>query len=122
MEAGDTFKFGKLTHLWVVVSDTSIDSDRVLIINMTTDRGVDDSCVLLPGDHDLIKHSTCMRYDKSRIVSNKDLEKLINMGSITIYSKISAEILKRIRQGAARSKYIPLECKQVLVDQQLIEF
>jgi hypothetical protein len=50
MDAGDTFRFG-LGHLYIVISDPHLDPESVVIVNMTTDRGGDQSCVLLPGDH-----------------------------------------------------------------------
>jgi hypothetical protein len=121
MEAGNTFKFGRTAHLWVVISDPSIDPKQVVIINMTTDRGIDNSCILKCGDHDLIRHDTCMRYDRSRIETNNHLEQLITMGSITLYKPVKAEILERIRYGAGVSNYIPLECRQILITQGLIE-
>jgi hypothetical protein len=41
MEAGDTFKYGRQSHLWIVVSDPQVDRAEVVISNMTTDDGVD---------------------------------------------------------------------------------
>jgi len=121
MEAGDTFKFGRGTHLWVVVSDPATDPAMVVIINMTTDHGIDPSCTLNAGDHPFVTHPTCMRYDMARIVSNAELEKFAASNTIRLHDPVSREVLGRIRQGAAMTAYIPFKCKQVLIDQGLIE-
>lgn len=121
MEAGDTFRYGPSGHLWVVVSDPAIDPDHVVIINMTTDRGVDRSCILNPGDHPFVAHPTCMRYDMARMVSNTDLERHVSSNAIRLQESVSADVLERIRQGAAVTDQIAFGCKQVLIGQGLIE-
>ena len=121
MDAGNTFKYGHGSHLWVVVSDPVADADHVVVINMTTDRGIDPSCILNAGDHPFVGHQTCMRYDMARTVQNSELERFASSGTITLHEPVSEELLDRIRQGAAMSNYIPLGCKQMLIDQGLIE-
>ena len=121
MEAGDTFRFGRETHLWVVVSDPRIDSVRVVIINMSTDRGLDPSCILNPGEHPFVEHPTCLRYDMARIVTDADLERYVSSNTIKVRDPVSKVVLSRIRQGAATTEQIPFRCKQVLIEQGLIE-
>lgn len=121
MEAGDTFKYGRGTHLWVVVSDPRVDPANVLIVNMTTDRGIDPSCILNPGDHPFVNHRTCMRYDMARLETNAELDRHVASNVIRLQERVSAEILERIRQGAAATDRIAFGCKQVLIDQGLIE-
>jgi hypothetical protein len=121
MEAGDTFKYGRRSHLWIVVSDPQVDRAEVVIANMTTDDGVDPSCILDAGDHPFVQHRTCIRYDMARIVRDADLERHVASNTIRLHERVSADILERIRQGAAASPYIPFGCKQVLIDQGLIE-
>ena len=120
MEAGNAFRFGRHTHLWVVVSDPARDRKHVVIANMTS-GGLDESCVLGPGDHPFIQHRTVVRYDKARIESDADLEKLVSSGSITPDEPVSPDVLKRIREGAAKTDRIPFRCKDVLIEQSLIE-
>ena len=121
MEAGDTFRYGRGAHLWVVVSDPRIDPVRVVIINMTTDRGLDRSCILSSGDHPFVEHPTCMRYDMARIVADADLERHVSSNAIRLQEPVSKDVLERIRQGAAATEQIPFGCKQVLIEQGLIE-
>jgi hypothetical protein len=49
------------------------------------------------------------------------LEGYVASNTIRLHEPVSAEILRRIRDGAARSAYIPFGCKQVLIDQGLME-
>jgi hypothetical protein len=121
MEAGDTFKYGRTTHLWAVVSDPKIDPLHVVIINMTTDRGIDRSCILSPGDHPFVAHPTCMSYSMARIVTNAELERHVSSNAIRLQERLSADVLERIRQGAAMTDQIAFGCKQVLIDQGLVE-
>ncbi|MGA2032060.1 MAG: hypothetical protein ABSG68_07390 [Thermoguttaceae bacterium] len=120
MEAGSAFRFGRHTHLWVVVSNPAFDRKHVVIINMTSD-GIDQSCVLEPEDHSFIRHRTFMRYDKARITTDADLERLVASGDIILHDAVSADLLARIREGTATTDRIPFGCKQVLIDQSLIE-
>lgn len=121
MEAGDTYRFGRGGHLWVVVSDPAKDAANVVVVNMTTDRGNDNSCILHPGDHPFVRHATCMCYDKAYLVSNADLERHVSSNTVRLQERVSAEVLERIRAGAAVTEQIPIGCKQVLIDQGLIE-
>ena len=105
----------------MVVSDPAADPDHVLIVNMTTDRGIDASCILNAGDHPLVTHRTSMRYDMARVLKNRELEALAGSGGIKLFARVSAEVLDRICQGAAVSEYTPSGHRQLLVDQGLIE-
>lgn len=120
MDAGETFRYGR-GHLFIVLSDPHIDPENVVIVNMTTDREIDQSCVLLPGDHPFVTHRTSIRYDKARIEAARVLEKLISSGNITRQEPLFGDVLERVRQGAAISDNIPFGCKQILIDQGLIE-
>ncbi len=120
MEAGDTFRFGH-GHLQVVISDPSLDREKVVIVNMTTDRGKDPACILIPGDHPFVKHNTSIRYDKARIAADKEIEWLISTSAATREEAVCDAVLERIRRGAAVTAEIPFGCKQVLINQGLIE-
>ncbi len=99
MEAGDTFRYGNGGHLWVVVSDPALDRTCVVIVNMTTDRGIDRSCVLGPHDHPFVSRPTCMRYDMARIVADADLERYVSSNTIRLQEPVSPEVLARIRRA-----------------------
>jgi len=51
-------------HTCVVVSDPTLDPDRVFVAAFTTfEPYKDDACLLNRGDHPAIKHLTCVSYD-----------------------------------------------------------
>lgn len=120
MNAGDTFRYGQ-GHLFIVISDPSLDSENVVFVNMSTDRGGDQSCVLMPGDHPFVLHRTLIRYDKARIETNRTLEWLIASGAASRQDPLCPDVLEKVRRGAATTDAIPLGCKQVLIRQGIIE-
>ena len=118
MDEGDTFRRSIGDHLWVVVSDPQLDQNRVLIVNLTTvRRDHDPACVLNAGDHSFVKHASYMRYSGSQIVSARDLDQKLSAGQIILEGKVSAQVLQRIRTGAAASEFIPIENLRLLQEQ-----
>ncbi len=121
MEAGDTFKFGSLPHLWVVISDPAKNPENVLFVNFSTDRGLDPSCILHPGDHRFVRRRTCVVYRRARVERNADLDCLLASGRLVLDDPVSGKVLERIRQGAAVSEFMPLGSLRILIDQGLVE-
>lgn len=122
MEAGDTFKIQGARHLWVVLSDPAINPQEVLIANLSTDSGeshIDRSCTLNIGDHPFVRHATCIRYDRSRVVRNSELDRQLSSGQIRLDDPMPPSILERMRRGAMASDRIPLGNRQLLIDQRL---
>ena len=125
MKAGDTFVSADRSlesHVWVVVSDPDVDPHRVVIANMTTytiDREA--ACVLHPGDHPLVRHETCVNYRRAQVATNDGLDRLVARGSLRLRQPVSAEVLDRIREGAARARWIEDACWQVLEQQGLLD-
>jgi hypothetical protein len=120
VEAGDTFRYGH-RHLYVVISDPGLDSEHVVIVNMSTDRGQDRACILQPGEHPFVRHQTCMRFCDARIQTNAEIEWLIASNVAQRGEPVSPGLLDRIRQGAGISAQTPFKCKQILAEQRLIE-
>ena len=62
MNGGDTFRIPEPgtsldSHLWVVISDLTVDPVRVLIVNFTTRRkDSDPACILQSGEHPFVHH------------------------------------------------------------------
>ena len=123
MDAGDTFRFrANETHLWMVISDPALNKDRVLIVNMTTWRAdKDQSCLLNSGDHPAVHHNSCISYADSRVHPDAHLNSPIASGQAFLDQKLSPVLLKRVRDGAARSKRMRLDHGQLLIDQGLVE-
>ena len=120
---GTRSSFVAARNLWVVVSDPAADPEQVLIVNVTSVRRSfhDSSCLLNVGDHRFVQHASYMEYSRSRIESGSELRAKLATGSIIPDEPISADVLQRIRDGAARTDRIPLRNLQLLVDQGLID-
>jgi len=128
MKAGDTFTFVDTAvdlhrHLWAIISDPLIDvADPAIIVNFTTyNEGKDPTCILHVGDHPFIRRPTGVDYRNAIDVSNAGLEACANRGQVVLQEPLKPEILHRIRQGAAESRFIPEGCRMVLVKQGLID-
>jgi hypothetical protein len=122
MKGGDTFIPAKFDHhLWLILSDPEINADKVVIVNLTT-HTLDEEphCILQKGDHPFIKHKTAIRYRDSKCVALPQLEDLVASGGLRKHNPLSAAILKKIRDGASLSKYLPEGCRQILEEQGII--
>lgn len=123
MNAGDTFRFRSGDeHLWMVISDPGVDSSKALLVNCTTWRAdKEQTCLLNPGDHPAIEHNSVVYYAGSRVHSLVHLHYLLNNDKIVLHDPLSAQVLTRVREGAASSKQIRLDHGQILFDQNLVE-
>lgn len=124
MNAGDAFKLVGVAdhHLWIVLSDPSIDPTRVLIVNLTTyDRYEDQAVILNVGDHPFVAHKTCVAYSRARTASDAQLEQLKTRGKLTPHTPVSRELLERLRLGASTSDRIKTEHLELLRNQGFVE-
>jgi hypothetical protein len=122
MKLGDTFRPDRFdNHLWVVISDPSIDSEDVVVVNLTTHKNAEEeACILDVGDHPFIKHKTVVRYRNAYMRELSHFQYLIELGSIRIGQKASKTMLKKIWNGARQSRHIPSDCLAVLEKQGLL--
>jgi hypothetical protein len=101
VNAGDTFRPADRTadiHLWVVISDPSIDPDRILIVSMTTYKPYkEDACLLDRGDHRSISHPTCIAYGLAKMRPLADFQTLIDSNLLIPDDPVTPEVLDRIR-------------------------
>ena len=127
MNAGDTFLIPEPgtsldSHLWIVLSDPSVDADKVLIVNLTSFRDdKDQSCILLPGDHPFVTKKTCVNYGGIKVVAAADLERLLTAGHMKAHEPFGADVLERIRQSAAKSSHIKYAHRLILIDQGVVD-
>ena len=123
MKAGDTFKIplpgtSLDSHLWVVISDPSLDSERIVIVNFTSKRADSDlACVLQAKEHPFVHHETVVNYRGAKVVSESDINLLLKSGSLASHAAVSADLLKRIREGVPASR-MELEIADILIDEQ----
>jgi len=122
MKEGDTFIPAKLdSHLWIILSDPTRDPENVVIVNFTT-HTIDEEqhCILRKSDHPFVKHKTAVRYRDAKKVSIEQLEVLVTKNLLKPQSPLSGALLKRVREGASKSEFLPEGCRQILDDQSLI--
>ena len=126
---GDTFlneEIGRLkAHLWVILSDPNLNSDKIVLVNFTTIRGFDYedlSCVLNVGEHRFIRHDTYVSYKDAIIVNLNNLEELKRSNSITLHDACEDGLLKKILDGAEKTLFLKLEIYGILEEQGLFDF
>ncbi len=125
MEAGETFYLPDKSadgHLWIVISDPKKDPDRVLLVSMTSyDVDKEEVCLIDAGDHPNVKHKTCICYKPARATSLENLDRLRGSGYLQMQEPVSADLLQRIRRGAALSRRIELEHLELMEEQELLD-
>ena len=126
MNAGDTFLITEPgtsydSHLWMVISDPSVDPHFVLVVNFTSWReDKDQSCIVEPSEHPYVKKRTIVNYAKAKHLPVVRLAKLIASGQIKAHTPLSETLLTRIRKGAGQSKQMELGHWQILAEQGLV--
>jgi hypothetical protein len=95
------------SHLYFVISDVDVDGN-VLIVNVSHfDENRDKSCELGIGDHRDIKKRSIVFYKKSFEVRMDRLLAMIMSKEAKSSDKLSAKVLKKIQDGARKSKLFP---------------
>lgn len=108
-------------HLWIVLSKPELDTEHILIVNLTSWRpDKDQACILNPGDHPYIKKKTCVNYALSKIVAADHIGRLVRSHDLEKDVRLSMELLERVREGAMLSKFMPLDHGQLLIEQGLV--
>ena len=122
MNAGDSFIPARFdNHLWVIISEPSLDKQNVVIVNFTPYDGVEEeTCTLDVGDHRFVRHKTVVRYRDAKSVPCSHLQNLEKARMLRRHDPLSAEVLQRVREGASRSDFLPERCRKILDDQGLI--
>jgi hypothetical protein len=122
MDPGDTFRRQTGEHLKVVISDPNLDPDKVVIVSISTLRHNSDvSCQIQAGEHRFVHRPSCISYRHGLVATNARLDEQLAAGVIVLDDPVSNELLERIRKGAESSPFIPHSCKEILVDQGLID-
>ena len=130
MNIGDAFLLttkGINDHPQVVISDPGQNSEELVVVSLTSYNTIsnesrkDGSCILQPGDHPWIKHTTCVSYRDGRIVSEGRLDAMLAARQIELLEPVTDPILTRIIEGAENTEELPNKCKALLEDQRLIQ-
>jgi hypothetical protein len=124
MREGDAFFFVDVPdrHLWIIISNPEIDADRVLFLSLTSlDVTKENVCVILPGEHPFITHQTCVYYRDIKEASLITLLRLRDAGRLRLTDPVSAELLRRIREGISLSKEVKFKYIEFLIGQGVID-
>jgi hypothetical protein len=97
-------------HLFVVILETHKNNDKTIIIPLCTiraNRYYDDTVVILPGEHDFVTDPTFADYYEARIVTEEQLDEMIQNGIARIRRPdLSEDLYNRIRDGIRRTDNI----------------
>ena len=126
MRPGDTFFLhdgsDQHLHLWVVLSDPSQNSDRILIVNITSWKLYHDpSCPVEIGDHEWIKKRSLVNYKQARFISLDRLEELATLGQLERHVPAGATLLRKMRRRAGDSHHLLPAYYALLDDQGLVD-
>jgi len=121
MFAGDTILIpGADDHLWTVISDPVANPpEMVVVLFVSLAEDCDDSCVLEPGEHPFIRHSTAVQYPGTKVVPDARLEELKKSGKLKMKTPLSPATLEKIRRCAEVSD-IPLRPYEILREQGFV--
>ncbi len=110
-------------HLLVLISDPAKNPDKVVMVTFTTwEKYKDDTCLLEPGDHPFIKHTTSVKYDGlNEILSVEKIENLLSRGKLERKDPLSEQVLEKILRGACETKFIPNGHWLILNEQGLVD-
>ncbi len=122
---GFTFRFtcsgfDELEHIHVVISKT--DQIDIVVVNFTTCRQFsDESCIILPGEHECAPHKTCIAYQYAKKMPVAQLARMIERGDVDPRRPVSRDLLARIWDGAQKTPHLPIGLKRMLQEQNIIE-
>lgn len=123
---GDTFfapwpEKDAVVHLFFVISDPALDAKQVVVVPlMTWDEYKEQTCVLVPGDHPFIRHRSYIDYGCAKSVDATKVERSIKAKQFRTNKRASDDLLRKIREGADRSDFLPLGLRDILEDQDLV--
>jgi hypothetical protein len=109
-------------HLWIVLSDPTVDPENVLLVNLTTyDSRKERACILTPGDHDWVRKETCVNYHDAVVTSSGLLDDARIGGAIRLQSPLTDRILQKVRNGVLDSERMSLDHANIVIDQGLVD-
>ena len=106
-------------HLWLVLSDPHQDPERVVIANISTDRGKNSGpdCILLPGEHPFVTRQSEIRCAEARITSVAKLDELVQKKLVEQKDDMSAALLAKAQRALRASSLVANGIKRILQSQ-----
>lgn len=108
------------SHLHIIISDPSKNAQEIAVVNVTTLRGeFDPACIIERGDHPKIQQRSFVPYFRAWILNLNALKQLLDGGQIHRSDDMPTEALRRVQQGAMKSKATPARVRGLLAEQGL---
>ncbi len=108
-------------HLYIILSDPSLDSSKIYVVNFTSWKSLaDPSCIVCAGEHPFVKRKTWVYYRNPRMESAATMKIRFDTREFIPREPVSGSLLARILAGAASSKRVPADCRKLLLKQGLI--
>lgn len=102
-------------HLWIVISAER--NGQVAVVNITTHRDescIDDSCHIEGKEHPRVAHRSCVFYRKSFMTPVETLTQALERNIFQRREPVTAELLRRIQDGARLSRFTAKEVKSAV--------
>ena len=100
-------------HLFVLLTDPvdiSGTDKEILLVSLSTvrkNRPYDPTCILMPEDHQFIKHESFVLYAKARIEKADTILRGVSSGKLIPRDMMSHSVVDRICVGLGQSKQAP---------------
>ena len=106
------------SHLFVIILDCEEHTRNTIIVYVQTVRSTkaDRTTILIPGDHEFIKHESHIEYRQAQIFSVEDLDQMILVCTAHQMALMKADALKRICDGIMKSRFTPCEVREMYTD------
>jgi hypothetical protein len=98
-------------HLFIVALEPEEFTKNTIIIPVDTlhSNKQDQTTILNCGEHEFIKSRSFLNYNRSKIKSITDIERMIEKGTAKIRPPIDPKILDKIVNGIKKSDHTPSE-------------
>lgn len=111
----------RVPHVWVIISDPQADSDRIVLVPMSSFEYYKDcSCRIDAGEHKSAKHESVIEYEHAEITTTQELHKRIKAHEVRRRDNFSKELISRIHEGAEATPHLRGECYDILQGQGLV--
>ncbi len=102
-------------HLYIVISDPTIDPRRVYLVNVTSKKGheppEDLACEISPGEDNRIPVPSYVTYAYWEFSSVEKLESQESQQVLQRSKPVSPDLLRRVREGFLRSEHLSKNVK-----------
>jgi len=103
-------------HLFIVISDPTLNAERIVAVGITSwTAAKDQTCVLAVADHEFVKHKSCIAYHGARFFIEPYFSSILNRSKIL--ADVAEPLLSKIVTGALASDETPLDVQEFLAAQ-----